>query len=346
MSRADRFLNACHNRPVDATPIWLMRQAGRYMANYRALRAQYSILELIHSPELAAEVTLQPIRAFDVDAGIIFSDILPPLTSMGLDLTFRKGDGPVILNPLREAADIEALSVPDGPEILPSTLGAIRIVVDELAGEVPLIGFSGAPFTLASYAIEGGSTRNYWRVKSLMYQTPRVWHDLMEKLSRLVAGHLIAQIHAGAAAVQIFDSWVGALSPDDYREYVLPHVQRAASMVKEAEPDTPLIYFGTGTAGFLADFASVEADIIGVDWRQNLDTAWNVIGHDRGIQGNLDPLLLNAPDAVMRHHASRILDAANGRNNHIFNLGHGIIKETNPERVGALVDFVHSYSAR
>jgi uroporphyrinogen decarboxylase len=346
MSRADRFLNACNNRPVDATPIWLMRQAGRYMAEYMALRAQYSILEMIHSPELATEVTLQPIRAFDVDAGIIFSDILPPLTSMGLELEFIKGEGPVIRNPLREVADIEALSVPEGPEVLPATLQAISLTVKELDGLVPLIGFSGAPFTLASYAIEGGSTRNYWRVKSLMYQSPRTWHELMEKLSNLVAGHLIAQARAGAAAIQLFDSWIGALSPDDYREYVLPHVQRVASMVKQAEPDTPLIYFGTGTAGFLADFATVEADIIGVDWRQDLDTAWSVIGHDRGIQGNLDPLLLNAPDSVMQHHASRILDAANGRNNHIFNLGHGIIKETKPERVKALVDFVHSYSAR
>jgi uroporphyrinogen decarboxylase len=346
MSRADRFLNACHNRPVDATPIWLMRQAGRYMSEYMALRQQYSILEMIHSPELAAEVTLQPIRAFDVDAGIIFSDILPPLTSMGLDLTFIKGEGPVIGNPLRETADIEALSVPDGPEILPATLQAISLTVKELDGLVPLIGFAGAPFTLASYAIEGGSTRNYWRVKSLMYQSPSTWHDLMEKLSQLVAGHLIASIRAGAAAVQIFDSWIGALSPDDYREYVLPHVRRTASMVKQAEPDTPLIYFGTGTAGFLSDFASVEADIIGIDWRQDLATAWSVIGHDRGIQGNLDPLLLNAPDATLQHGASRIVDAANGRDNHIFNLGHGIIKETNPDKVATLVDFVHSYSAR
>jgi uroporphyrinogen decarboxylase len=346
MPRADRFLNACHNRPVDATPIWLMRQAGRYMAEYRALRTQYSILEMIHSPELAAEVTLQPLRAFELDAGIIFSDILPPLTAMGLELEFQKGEGPVILNPLRQSADIEALSVPDGPEVLPATLQAIRLVVKELDGLVPLIGFSGAPFTLASYAIEGGSTRNYWRVKSLMYESPRCWHELMEKLSHLVAGHLIAQIHAGAAAVQIFDSWIGALSPDDYREFVLPHVSRAASLVKQAEPGTPLIYFGTGTAGFLEDFASVEADIIGVDWRQDLATAWSVIGHDRGIQGNLDPVLLNAPDANLKHHASRILDAANGRHNHIFNLGHGIIKETNPEKVATLVDFVHSYSAR
>lgn len=344
MSQADRILRACRREPVDATPIWLMRQAGRYMAEYRALRERYSILEIIKTPDLATEVTLQPIEAFDLDAAIIFADILPVLEGMGLDLEFVKGDGPVIHNPLRTAADIEALQVRPAEETLHYTLTAIQQVRQVLEGRVALIGFSGAPFTLASYAIEGGSSRNYVRAKSLMYEQPQIWHSLMEKFSAAVGDYLRAQAAAGAQVLQLFDSWVGALSPADYQEYVLPHSKRVIELAK-SEQEVPFIHFGTGTSGMLPLLKAAGGDVIGVDWRIDLAEAWNRLGDDVAVQGNLDPVLLFAPVPEIKKQAARILDSVKGRPGHIFNLGHGILQHTPVEHVAALIDFVHEYSA-
>jgi uroporphyrinogen decarboxylase len=321
-----------------------MRQAGRYMAEYRALREQYSILEIIKTPDLATAVTLQPINAFNLDAAIIFADILPLLEGLGLDLEFVKGDGPVIPNPLRNEADVAALRVRPAEEALGFTLTAIKQVRAELAGRVPLIGFSGAPFTLASYAIEGGSSRHYQRTKGLMYSQPRVWHALMHKLAEAVGDYLRAQAAAGAQAVQLFDSWVGALSPDDYETYVLPYSQRVIDMVK-ASSQVPVIHFGTDTAGILPLIKQAGGDVIGLDWRIDLAEGWARLGPEVAVQGNLDPLVLvAAPIAEIQNQARRILDQVPGKVGHIFNLGHGILKETPVEHVAALVDFVHSYS--
>ncbi|MEW5959073.1 MAG: uroporphyrinogen decarboxylase [Chloroflexota bacterium] len=343
MSPAERFLRACRREPVDATPIWLMRQAGRYMAEYRALRERYSILELIKTPDLAAEVTLQPIKAFNLDAAIIFADILPVLEGMGLRLEFVKGDGPLIHNPLRTAADVEALVVRPPEETLGYTLAAIRQVRQELDGRVALIGFSGAPFTLASYAIEGGSSKNYIKAKSLMYEQPRVWHCLMEKLAAAVGDYLRAQVAAGAQVVQLFDSWVGALSPADYRAYVWPYVKRVIELAK-SEHNVPLINFGTGTSGMLPLFKSAGGDVIGVDWRIDLAAAWTQLGDDVAVQGNLDPVVLFASIPEIKRQAARILDSVRGKPGHIFNLGHGILQHTPVEHVAALIDFVHEYT--
>jgi uroporphyrinogen decarboxylase len=342
MPQADRFLCACRREAVDTTPIWLMRQAGRYMAEYRALRERYSILELIKNPELAAEVTLQPLKAFALDAGIIFADILPPLEGMGLSLEFVKGDGPVIRNPLRTAADVEALAVRPAEEILAFTLQAIRLVRAELAGQVPLIGFAGAPFTLASYAIEGGSSRNYVIAKSMMYNQPEVWHSLMSKLAEVVGDYLRAQAAAGAEALQLFDSWVGALSPVDYATFVLPYSRQAIEIAK-SDSDVPLIHFGTGTTGMLPLLKQAGGDVIGVDWRVDLAAAWQQLGDDVAVQGNLDPVVLFASIPEIKTQAARILDSVRGKPGHIFNLGHGILQHTPVEHVAALVDFVHEY---
>ncbi len=337
-----RFLAACRREPVDRTPIWLMRQAGRYMPEYRALRERYSILELIRTPELAVEVTLQPIQAFDLDAAIIFADILPPLAAMGLDLAFVKGDGPVIRNPIRTMADVRALHQPDPEESLNFTLEAIRLARRELEGRVPLIGFSGAPFTLASYAIEGGSSRHYERTKAMMHAEPAAWHQLMEKLAEMVGSYLSAQIRAGAQAVQLFDSWVGALSPADYREYVLPYSRHAIELARRE--GAPVIHFSTGTAGMLELIKEAGGDVIGIDWRIDLSVAWQRLGPDVAIQGNLDPVALLAPRSAMEQRAAYVLEQANGQPGHIFNLGHGVLPSTPVENVRALVDFVHEYS--
>lgn len=341
----DRFLRACRHEPVDCTPIWLMRQAGRYMPVYRALRARHSMLDLIRSPELSAEVTLQPIEAFDLDAAIIFADILPPLIGMGIDLEFAKGEGPVIHNPVRDRAAIDALRVPDAEENSAYTLEAIRLARRALDGKVPLIGFSGAPFTLASYLIEGGSSRNYTRTKGLMYGDPAGWHMLMDKLARLVGEYLVAQVHAGAQAVQLFDSWAGCLSPADYRRFVLPYTRQALGVVGEA--GVPVIQFSTGTAGIVLGapdiLRSAGASVIGVDWRVDLDVAWERLGHDVAIQGNLDPVVLFAGRDEIERQATAILDQAAGRPGHIFNVGHGILPETPLDNVAALIDVVHGW---
>ena len=379
----DRFLKACRREPVDRTPVWFMRQAGRYMPEYRAVRERYGFVEMVKTPELAAEVTLQPLRAFAVDATIIFADILPPLEGMGLRLTFEKGEGPVIHNPLRTPAEIEALRQPDVRESVPYTLDAIQLVKRELAGRLPLIGFGGAPFTLASYAIEGGSSRDYRRTKELMYGQPHAWHLLMSKLAALVGDYLLAQIEAGADAVQLFDSWAGALAPADYAEYVLPYVQQCIARIRgqgsgvrgqgsggqgdtetwrygeraqhrdvalspqssvlspEHPHPTPIIYFGTGMSGMLSLLRQTGADVLGIDWRIQLDDAWAQIGPGIAVQGNLDPHTLLAPWPLIERRAADILNRAAGRPGHIFNLGHGILTETPVEHVARLAEFVH-----
>ncbi|MDP6450802.1 MAG: uroporphyrinogen decarboxylase [Lentisphaeria bacterium] len=344
MPRADRFLNACRRQPVDATPVWLMRQAGRYMQAYRDLRAKYKILELIKAPELAAEVTLQPINAFDLDAAIVFADILPILEPMGLQLEFVKGDGPIIHNPVRCAADIENLQTPHAAEALQFTIEAVRLSVSELNGKVPLIGFSGAPFTVATYAIEGGASKNFLHVKGLMHESPQDWHALQEKLAAMIADYLCAQIEAGADAVQLFDSWIGILSPTDYRSFAMPHTQRVIDTVKAKHPDTPLILFGTGCAGLLSIFKTLGPDVIGVDWRLDLAETWDTLG-DVAVQGNLDPIILTTNPDTVREHAGRILGSVSGRTGHIFNVGHGIVPQTPEENVALLVDFVHQHTS-
>lgn len=345
----DRFLRACRREPTDCTPVWFMRQAGRYMPEYRAIRARYGFLEMVKTPELAAEITMQPVQALAIDAAIIYADILPPLEGMGLQLSYEKGEGPVIHNPLRSAADIAALRQPDPRETVAYTLDAIRLVKRELTGRLPLIGFSGAPFTLASYAIEGGGSREYRRTKQLMYREPAAWHALMTKLARLVSDYALAQIAAGADAIQLFDSWVGALSPADYVEFVLPYVQQAITAIHAATvdgaPGTPIIYFGTGLSGMYGLLRQSGAEVIGVDWRSTLDDAWAQLGPGVAVQGNLDPHTLFAPWELIERRATDVLDRAAGRPGHIFNLGHGILTETPVENVARLAEFVHAYSS-
>jgi uroporphyrinogen decarboxylase len=339
-----RLLRACRREKCDATPVWLMRQAGRYMPEYRQLREKHTILEIIKTPELACEVTLQPINAFDLDAAIIFADILPPLEGMGLELDFVKGEGPTIHNPIRTEADAARLRVMPPEESLWFTLEAIKLARTELDQRgLPLIGFSGAPFTLAAYAVEGGSSRNYLAVKGMMMGASRLWHSLMEKLSEVVGHYLLAQAKAGVQVLQVFDSWVGQVSPEDYRQHVSPYTRHAIAIAREA--GVPIIHFGTGTSGMLEAMRDAGGDVIGIDWRIDLDTAWERLGDDVAIQGNLDPAALLAPWPELQTRAQKVLDQASGRAGHIFNLGHGILPETPVDNVRRLVDFVHEYTA-
>jgi uroporphyrinogen decarboxylase len=340
----DRFLRACRHEPVDCTPVWFMRQAGRYLPEYQEVRAGHSILEVCKTPALAVEVTLQPIRRFAVDAAIIFADILLPLEPMGLSVEFAAGEGPVIANPVRSAGDVAALK-PVRPEAdLGFVLESIRQARAALAGEVPLIGFAGAPFTLASYAIEGGGSRTYIRTKRLMYTDPEAWHDLMGRLAEAVAGFLVAQVTAGAQAVQLFDSWVGALSPDDYAEYAYPYTQRILAAL--AGSGVPRIHFGTGASTLLPLMANAGCDVIGLDWRIPLDEGWAAAGHELAVQGNLDPVVLFAPEHEIERRVLDVVKRADGRPGHIFNLGHGILPETPPEAVGFVTDLVHRATRR
>jgi uroporphyrinogen decarboxylase len=339
----DRFLRACRREPVDCTPVWFMRQAGRYLPEYQEVRAGHSILEVCKTPDLAVEVTLQPVRRFAVDAAIIFADILLPLEPMGLSLEFAAGEGPVIANPLRSAGDIAALR-PMRPDDLGFVLESIGQARTALDGQVPLIGFAGAPFTLASYAIEGGGSRNYIETKRLMYSQPEAWHDLMDRLADAVAEFLQAQVGAGAEAVQLFDSWVGALSPDDYAEYAYPYTQRIFAAL--ADSGVPRIHFGTGAATLLPLMSNAGCDVIGLDWRTPLDDGWAVAGADVAVQGNLDPVALFAPEHEIERRVLDIVKRADGRPGHIFNLGHGILPATPPEAVGFVTDLVHRATRR
>jgi len=335
----DRFLRACRREPTDVTPVWFMRQAGRYMAEYRALRQKHTLLDICKTPELALEVTLQPLR-LGMDAAILFADILLPLEPMGAPFEFAKGEGPVIHTPVRDRAAIENLRIFEPEEGLGYVLEAVRLIRRELDGKTPLIGFAGAPFTIASYLIEGGKSSDYRRAKQLMWSEPATWSLLMSKISEVVRRFLRAQVEAGAQAVQLFDSWIGALSPADYIEHVAPHVSH---ILRDLETTgVPVIHFGTGTSTLLEAQRDAGGTVIGVDWRTPLGKAWERIGYDHAIQGNLDPLLLCAPREVAERRARAILAEAGGRPGHIFNLGHGIVPETPVDNVKAMIDLVHS----
>ena len=339
----ETFLKACRGEATDYTPVWLMRQAGRYMKEYMAIKEKHSFLEMCRTPELACEVTMQPINAFELDAAIIFADILLPLEGMGINLEFAKNMGPVITNPVRSRADIDAIRIINPEEDVPYLLEAIKLVKKELNGKVPLIGFAGAPFTLASYIIEGGGSKNYIHAKSLMFSDPEYWHKLLSKITELTGLYLNAQIDAGAQVVQIFDSWAGCLGPDDYREFVLPYTKKVIDSVNGR---VPVINFSTSTGTYLEVLKEAGGDVMGVDWKVRLDEAWDRIGHEKGIQGNLDPTTLFGPVPEMKKRVKEILGQANGRPGHIFNLGHGIILGTPVDNVRALVDAVHEYSQR
>lgn len=321
---------------MDVTPVWMMRQAGRYMAEYRALRAKHTLLEICKTPELAVEVTLQPLR-LGMDAAILFADILLPLEPMGAPFEFAKGEGPIIHAPVRDRAGIEKLRVFDPEDGLGYVLEAIRLLRKEL--KVPLIGFAGAPFTIASYLIEGGKSSDYRTAKGLMWSDPDAWNLLMSKIAEVVRRYLRAQVEAGAQAVQLFDSWVGALAPGDYEEYVMPHVRHILSDLEKT--GVPVIHFGTGTSSLLELQRDAGGTVIGVDHRVRLAEAWKRIGHDRAIQGNLDPLLLLAPREIAVRRAKQIVREAGGRPGHIFNLGHGIVPEVPVDTVKAVIDAVH-----
>lgn len=340
----DRFLKACRREQVDCTPVWLMRQAGRYMSEYMEIRKKYDFLTMCKTPELAAEVTLQPVNRLGVDAAILFADILLPLEGMGIDLAFAKNEGPVISNPVKTREDVDNIRILDAEEATPYVMEAIRIIRRELDGRVPLIGFSGAPFTIASYIIEGGGSREYKNCKAMMWQAPEVWDSLMKKIAEVLLRYLRAQIRAGAQAVQMFDSWVGALAPEDYEKYVLPYSKYVLDGLKDE--GVPVIHFANNASSMLELVRDAGGDVIGIDWRINLDEAWKRIGYDRAIQGNLDPLALFAPPAVIEEKVRRILEMAGNRPGHIFNLGHGINKETPVENVIAVVEAVHKFSRR
>ena len=368
MELSSRFLRACQREPVDCTPVWFMRQAGRYLPEYRAIRQRLSLLEICARPEVAAEVTLQPVDILGVDAAILFADILLPLVPMGIQLEFAAGEGPLIHNPVRSMAEVEALRTICAPDELPDVMQTIRLVRRALTGRVPLIGFAGAPFTLASYLIEGGASRSFLRTKQMMYGAPETWHALMDKLAAMVGDYLNAQIAAGAQAVQLFDSWVGCLSPADYAQYVLPYSQRIFSAVR----GVPSIHFGTGTATLLPLMRQAGGDVLGLDWRTPLDAGWRAVGapdaftlgeigrghsvlHRRAedvkpsagsvaVQGNLDPAALFAPRAIIESKVDEILRQAAGRPGHIFNLGHGLLPETPVDNVRAVVEMVHTRS--
>jgi len=339
----DSFLKACRREKAPHTPVWLMRQAGRYMKEYMAIREKYSFLEMCRNPEIACEVTLQPIKAFEIDAAIIFADILLPLPGMGINLEFAKNEGPVIKNPVRTKKDIDAVRVINPEEDVPYLLNAIKMVKKELNGKTPLIGFSGSPFTLASYIIEGEGSKNYIHAKGLMYSDPEGWKALLDKISDVIIAYLNAQIDAGVDCVQLFDSWVGCLGPDDYKRFALPYTKKVIAGVKKT---VPLINFSTNTGTYLGLVKEAGGDVVGVDWRVRLDEAWKTIGYDKGIQGNLDPVTLFGPVKEIKKRVKEIIEMAGGRPGHIFNLGHGIIVGTPVDNVRAVVDAVHEYSRK
>jgi uroporphyrinogen decarboxylase len=337
------FMKACRLEPTDRTPIWLMRQAGRYMAEYRAVRSKTTFLELCRNPQLCTEVMLTAVERLNVDAAIIFADLLPMLEPMGLDLEFAAGEGPVIHNPVRDKADVDRVVELEDVSSLDFVMETVRLTRAGLPAQIPVLGFAGAPFTLASYTIEGGASRSYLHTKTLMYRDPGAWDALMSRLARSVTRYLNAQVAAGAQAVQLFDSWVGCLGPEDYRRYVLPYTRL---IIEGITPGVPVINFATGNPALLPLLAEAGGHVIGVDWRIRLDDAWHAIGEGRGVQGNLDPLvLLSEPDEIRRR-AKEVLDQAAGRPGHIFNLGHGVMPQTPVENVIALVDAVHELGAR
>ena len=337
--QSSRFLKACRREPTDFTPVWFMRQAGRYMPEYRELRSKVSFLELCHDPALATEVTVFAANRLDVDAAILFADILLILQPLGFDLEFAKGEGPVIHNPVRIAADVDRVRPLIDLEPLDYVFQAVRSIRAALKPTMPLIGFAGAPFTLACYAIEGGGSRHYEKAKAFMYSDQGAWNALLESLVDATAVYLNAQARAGAQVLQLFDSWVGNLSPVDYRTYVLPHMKRLFGLL---EPGVPVIHFGTDTGALLELQREAGGNVIGLDWRVDLRSTWDRLGSDIAVQGNLDPIVLFAPAAEIKRQTRRILDEASGRPGHIFNLGHGILPHTRVENVLAVVDEIRS----
>jgi len=338
-----RFLAACHLQQPDATPIWFMRQAGRRSSGYQDLRAKYDVITLTKTPELCAQMTIMPVQSFGVDGAVIYADILLPLEDMGISLELRT-EGPVIHNPIRTQKDIEALRVIDAEEAAPYVLEAVRLVRRELAGKQAVIGFSGGPFTLACYLIEGRPSRDYATAKALMYGQPELWDMLMSKISAVVTSYLLAQIREGADVVQLFDSWIGTLGPGAYRRFVLPYMQKIFAAVKQT--GTPAIHFGIGAASLLDSMVEAGGDIISVDWRVDLDAAWARIGYNRGIQGNLDPTLLLTSWPTLEAGVHDVLRRAAQRPGHIFNLGHGIPVAASPDILRRLVDTVHEETKR
>jgi uroporphyrinogen decarboxylase len=335
-----RFLDACRRRPTDVRPVWFMRQAGRYLKQYREVRARHGILEICKRPDLAATVTLQPVEYLDVDAAIIFADLLLPVEPMGLKLRFVSGEGPVIENPVRTSEDVDALSISNTDE-LGYVAEAIQMVTRALAGRVPVIGFVGAPFTIASYMIEGGASRTFLTTKRMMYSDEALWRRLMGKLVDVLGPFALLQVTAGARAIQVFDTWAGALGPDDYARYVAPYSRALIERIRSS--GVPVIHFGTGTGGFFRELHAAGGDVLGIDWRINIDQAWMDISYRAAIQGNLDPAVLFAPLPELRMRVHELLKRTGTRPGHIFNLGHGILPETPQANVKAVVEFVREF---
>jgi uroporphyrinogen decarboxylase len=327
---------ACRREDVERTPVWFMRQAGRSLPEYRELRKRFGLFEICRQPELCAEVTLQPVRAHGVDAAVLFADIMLPVLGMGVEVELVESVGPVVREPIASAADVERLRVPEPEEAVPFVLETVRMVRDELDDERAVIGFAGGPFTVAGYLIEGKPTRDFIKTKTCMYAAPEVWHALMERLADTFAAYLGAQARAGADVVQLFDSWVGALSVEDYREFVAPYSARILGSV-----DVPTIHFGTGASHLLRDMTAVGGDVIGLDWRIPIDAGWELVGSGRGVQGNLEPALLLGPWERVEEATVRILDAVAGPRGHVFNLGHGVLPDTDPADLRRLVELVH-----
>ncbi|MBL8290575.1 MAG: uroporphyrinogen decarboxylase [Bryobacterales bacterium] len=335
-----RFLDACRRRPTDVRPVWFMRQAGRYMKQYREIRAHHHILEICRRPDLASTVTLQPVEALDVDAAIIFADLLLPVEPMGLKLDFVAGEGPVIDNPVRTSSDIDSLSISNTDEL--GYVGeAIQMTVKALAGRVPVVGFVGAPFTMASYMIEGGPSRSFLKTKQMMYRDETLWRRLMGKLVDVLGPYALLQVASGARAIQVFDSWVGALGSDDYVRYVAPYSRALIERIRTS--GVPVIHFGTGCSGYFRELHAAGGDVLGVDWRINIDQAWMDISYRSAIQGNLDPAVLFAPLPELKQRVHELLKRTGTRPGHIFNLGHGILPETPVEHVRAVVNFVREF---
>jgi uroporphyrinogen decarboxylase len=330
------LVRACRREAVERTPVWFMRQAGRSLPEYRELRKRYGLFDIVAQPELCAEVTLQPVRRHHVDAAVMFTDIMFPVLGMGVEVDLVENVGPVISQPIRTRADVDRLVVPEAEESVASILEAVHLVREQLAPSGAVIGFCGGPFTVAGYLIEGKPSREFATVKTLMYSEPSTWHGLMEKLTETFARYVVAKTRAGADVIQLFDSWVGALSPADYEEFVAPYSARILAAV-----DVPTIHFGTGTATLLASMADAGGDVIGLDWRIPLDRGWAEVGEDRGVQGNLDPAILLGPWERIESATRDILERAGGRPGHVFNLGHGVPPETDPAVLGRLCELVH-----
>ncbi|HET7768056.1 MAG TPA: uroporphyrinogen decarboxylase [Chloroflexota bacterium] len=344
MTGDERMLAAARLQPTDRTPVWFMRQAGRCLPDYRALRKQHDILTLAKTPELSTQVTLMPVERFGVDGAVMFADIMLPLEAMGSPFSIEPDVGPIVHNPIRSAADVEKLRVVDGEEATPYVMETIRLLTKELPGKAALVGFSGAPFTLACYMIEGRPSRDYSKAKGMMFSDERAWHALMEKVTEQVIRYLQAQVRAGIQIAQLFDSWMGILSPADYARYSWPYSKRVFAALEGM--GVPRIHFGTSNASLLERVASAGPDIVSVDWRVSLEQAWLRIGHDKGIQGNLDPVLLLSPWERIEEGVHDVLRRAGGRSGHIFNLGHGVLPETNPDILRRVVEVVHSVTER